>query len=349
MSVIKLWLTVILIGFVASVSAGQVDTVGFGLIENNDVGKGRQTAIDDAKRLAVEQLLGSYISARTETENFMVASEKIYVTTKGKLDRFDILEENRVDSLTYQVKIRAYTDSKAIASQALSILKQNKWTKKPRVKLLASANSSTNEGEQALAAVVANVGEQLGKQGFIVLHEDSILGASFELKLTVSASAKQNDFQGMSISSNQMSVSGGLYNSATQDRVASLSFSDKQAGDASEALIKMSAKMAKRISQKVGMETRFAWLSEVENPVVIEVINANSTQMSHLENNLQQAVVGLSGLTTESKNQQNHLLSASYLGWPEQLFDQLNQLSKRSDITFNVVSFNHSKLTLSIK
>lgn len=331
------------------VSAGQVDVSGFGFIKDGDIAKARQAAIDDAKRLAVEQLLGSYISARTETKNFMLASEKIYATTKGRLDRFDILKESKQDAQTYQVRIRAYTDSKAVATEAYKLLQKNKWTKKPRIKIFIVASSSDNIGAQAMSAVRANISEGLSKEGFVVLNESSSLGASFHLKLSVAATANETEFQGMSISTTQLSIAGSLLNGATQDQVTSVSFADKQAGDAAQSIAKMAAKLSKRAILKINMETKFAWLSSINNPVLIQVNAASGEQVEAIETDLQHAVTGLSGISTENKTQQSTLLSASYVGWPEQLFDQLNQLSKRSDIRFNVQSFDQSKLVLSVK
>lgn len=348
----KTLLTLCLIFSHIFVNAAQIESTGLGLIEQNNLAKARQAAIEDAKRLAVEQLLGSYISARTETKNFMLASEKIYATTKGRLDRFDVLEESKLDEFTYQVKIRAYTDNKAVTTEALKLLKQNKWTKKPRIKIIAKAGVVNTASLQAVGALKANIANSLSQQGFVVLDESADLGASFDLKLDVNASANKSEFQGMSINTNQVSVSGFLLNAATQDQITSVSFAEKQAGDSSESVLKMAQQISKRIVQKVNLETKFRWLDKLENPVLINIINANSANSANvqaIENDLKQAVAGLSGLTTESKTANNTSLSASYLGWPEQLFDQLNQLSTRSDIRFNVVSFEQSKLTLSIK
>lgn len=329
--------------------AGQVEATGLGLITQDDVSKARQAAIEDAKRLAVEQLLGSYISARTETKNFMLASEKIYATTKGRLDRFDILEESKLDSATYQVKIRAYTDSNAIAKEAVKLIQQNKWSKKPRIKIMVDLAQQDTISVQARSAVLANLSQSLSNEGFVVLDEKSPLGASFALVLQINASATKSEFQGMNISTNEMTVSGSLLNAATLSQITSVSFADKLAGGASASFTKMAEKLSKRVVLKVNMQTKFAWLSKLEMPIMIHIRGADTNQISVLENELQNAVVGLDALRTETKQQDDYMFSASYLGWPEQLYEQLSQLSKRPDITFTVVGFEQATLTLSMK
>jgi hypothetical protein len=338
-----------LVGMHFFIAAGQVDTIGLGFIENNDISKARQAAIEDAKRLAVEQLLGSYISARTETKNFMLASEKIYAVTKGKLDRFDVLDEGKLDSATYQVKIRAYTDTKAVAKEVTSLLSQNQWSKKPRIKLAMTTNLRNGNNQEANEMVKTNAIQKLTSAGFIVLDNDAQLGASFQLQISVTASTRSAEFQGVTLNSSQLSLSGFLLNAATQDNITAVSFTDKRAGNASADLLKMVDKLTTRLVQKVNLETRFAWLSLLEIPVLIEIMTPSAPDILMVRTNLEQAVIGLSGISTETSNQQSHLLSASYLGWPEQLYDHLTQLSTRSDIGFNVVSFEQSKLTLSIK
>jgi hypothetical protein len=53
--------------------ATSIEAKGLGAIVEGNVADARKNALEDAKRVAIEQMLGSYISARTETNNFMLA------------------------------------------------------------------------------------------------------------------------------------------------------------------------------------------------------------------------------------------------------------------------------------
>ncbi len=339
----------IVLAIALPVSAAQVESTGLGFIKDGNLSAARQSAIEDAKRLAVEQLMGSFISARTETKNFMLASEKIYATTQGRLDKFDILNEQKLDESTYQVTIKAYVNNTEIAQQAIDLINNNLWSKKPRIKLNITAGGSNQYTDSALFSVKAETSQALAKQGFVVLDDSSILDASFEIKLNVSANVNSNDFQGTKINTSQLSVAGMLLNTATQTQITSVSYAEKKAGDVAKGLTSMASKISKRIAQKVNLETRVIWLSKLENPVLLKLSNLNQQQRSMVENQLQQAVIGLSGITTENQNTNSYLLSATYSGWPEQLYDQLSQLSELDDISFTVESFANSTLTLSIK
>lgn len=341
-------LTLVLL-FSFSVKSAVVETTGLGFIQDGNMSKARQAAIEDAKRLALEQLMGSFISARTETKNFMLASEKIYATTRGRLDSFEILNEKKLDDKTYQVNIKATVNNTALANEAIQLLNNNLWSKKPRIKLNIDNSGSAQYSQQALFTVMADLSQALSSYGFVVLENDSVLDASFELKLNVSANVSSNDFQGTKIDTAQLSLAGMLLNSATQDQISSVSFAERKAGDVAKSFDNMASEISKRVAQKVNLDTRVVWLSKIENPVLLELVGTSGQQLNLIESQLQQAVIGLSGLTTESKTSSSYTFSATYTGWPEHLYDHLTQLSARDDINFNVDSFAQSKLTLSIK
>ena len=67
---------------ISSAMAISVEVTGFGAIVDGNLADARKNAIEDAKRLAVEQMLGSYISARTETKNFMLPRKKYFPQLK---------------------------------------------------------------------------------------------------------------------------------------------------------------------------------------------------------------------------------------------------------------------------
>ncbi len=342
-------LSLIFVWFIAFTSqASEIETLGFGIIENNNIPKAREAALLDAKRVAAEQLLGSFISARTTTNNFMLASEQIYATTRGKLDRYEIIDEGKLDAQTYQVKIKAFIDAEDAAQEALNLIKRNDWSKKPRIKLITQ-DSGTDLAKQAESAFLSALSANLRRENFVVLNENSELGSSFELELQVNATNKNGEYQGIKISNTDLSISGSLLNSSTGEQVTSVSFSDNKAGSVGKAVNAMTTKIAQRVAQKVNMATTSAWLSELKLPILLNVEGASSRQVEKIQLNLKNAVIGLTGLSVESQNDDDYRYSASYFGWPEQLYDQLSQLAQNDDINFKVVNFNESKITLTVK
>lgn len=341
-------LLLLLCCFTSSVFAAQATVVGFGVITNNDLAAARQAAIEDAKRIAVEQLLGSYIQARTKTENFMLASEQVFSSSAGRIDRFDIIEQGKLDDTTYQVKLRAYVNSEAITQDALAIINNNQWAKKPRIKIKYSPETST-ASKQAKGHFHQALSTALKREGFLILEGQSNLDASFELQVTVIGDQQASDFQGMQIQTNLLNIDGILLNTYTKDEVSSFAFSNKKAGSPSSAYRSLAKDLGKRAAQKLTLDTRVVWLSKLETPITLTLKNINQAKLKTIESNLQESVIGLSALKTESQSNNNYRLSASYAGWPEQLYDQLTQLSIRDDIAFNVVGFKQANLQLAVK
>ncbi|WP_110428654.1 hypothetical protein [Glaciecola sp. KUL10] len=328
--------------------AAKTTVLGLGAIVDNDVANARQSAIEDAKRLAVEQLLGSFIQARTKTENFMLASEQVFSSSTGRIDKFDIIEEGKLDDATYQVKLIAYVNSEAITKDALALINNNQWSKKPRVKIKYSPQSNT-ASKQAKGHFHQAISASLRKEGFLIVEGQSNLDASFELHVTVIGDQQASEFQGMQIQTNLLNVDGVLLNSYTKDELSSFAFSNKKAGSPSSAYRSLAKELGKRAAQKLTLDTKVVWLSKLETPVTLSFKSVNPAQIKKIESNLQEAVIGLSALKTESQINNNYEFSASYAGWPEQLYDQLTQLSIRDDIAFNVVGFKQANLQLAVK
>ena len=86
--------------------AVQVQAKGQAAIYGKDVSQARDKAIDDARRKAVEQAIGSMVSSETVTENFQLISDKILSKSSGYVRRYKILSEGSEEGI-YQVTIEA--------------------------------------------------------------------------------------------------------------------------------------------------------------------------------------------------------------------------------------------------
>ena len=80
---------------------------GMGLIVDNDVSAAFQQAKRAALREAVEEAVGTLISARTRVRNFATIEDDILSRTEGFVQRFTIVEQQVVDEYTYEVVLDA--------------------------------------------------------------------------------------------------------------------------------------------------------------------------------------------------------------------------------------------------
>ena len=99
----------LLLGMVSStVWAKEVTVVG--------VGADRESAMRDARRIAVEEVAGTFVDSRTLVENCIVALDNIYTKSTGFVGKVNVLQEGMVGN-TYQV--RATIDVKQNPDPAL--------------------------------------------------------------------------------------------------------------------------------------------------------------------------------------------------------------------------------------
>lgn len=331
--------------------AREIDVKGLGAIVDSNVADARKNAIEDAKRIAVEQLLGSYISARTETNNFMLASEKIYSTAKGQLDSYTILNEGKLDNDTYQVNILASIDDQKTISDVNQQLKKYKWYKQPSIALaLASSNGEYADTTHAIFA--AELAKNLQKIGFNLIDSaiNSSIAPSFVVRSNLSTRVSSNEFQGMEINSNQVSISAQLINAQTGIVLSSSAESADAAGaNTLTAFKKMAKELAYRVAQRINLDTKIVWLSDASQTVLLNLESNDANQLALIESALNNAVVGLSALQVQSKDAAKISFFAQYQGWPEQLYEQLNQLSQNNSIPFKVSLFKGSEISISAK
>jgi len=112
-----------------------IETDGAGAIVNNNKAIGRDSAIKDALRKAVEQAVGTFISSETMVKNYEVLSDKIYARSQGYIQNYSIFYEDVRDDL-YFVKIKATVSLGNIKDdlQALGLLMARK--NMPRIMVL---------------------------------------------------------------------------------------------------------------------------------------------------------------------------------------------------------------------
>lgn len=71
------------------------------------VGTDRESALRDARRIAVEQVVGTFVDSRTLTNNFMIELDNIYMKSSGFVGKVNVLSEG-VQNGVY--KVRAVID-----------------------------------------------------------------------------------------------------------------------------------------------------------------------------------------------------------------------------------------------
>lgn len=86
---------------------GWVTVTGIATIQNGNLGLAKDEALKDAKRVAVQEVLGSVVSARADVKNFELVRNTVTSKSEGMIENFEILSSTAASDVEYQVKIKA--------------------------------------------------------------------------------------------------------------------------------------------------------------------------------------------------------------------------------------------------
>lgn len=169
--------TILVVGSILVLAAGVsakveeaavVETKGVAAL-SEDVGKDRENALSDAQRLAIEQVVGTFVDSQTLVENFVTISDEIYTKATGFIDNYEILDEGKNDADgTYVVKIKATVSQRPVVDRlkALGVLRQ--W----RI-MVVIPEEHTGYAEKFPAAE-SEVARQLKDAGYYVVDQKQI-------------------------------------------------------------------------------------------------------------------------------------------------------------------------------
>ncbi len=341
-----------LLWFAAPVLAGEVTAAGMAPILDSDVLGARKAALEEAKRAAVEQALGSYVESRTEVSDFSLASDKIYSTVQGRIERFDIILDERQPGDVYRVEIVATFEDEALVSETEALLKKYHWHKKPR--LLVSV---TGEGEALSRPAAQQLQQQLEKkfrsQGFEVFSNDrgNANRAGFLLEASAFIANRELEYQGITLANTELSVTATLSRVGSGQIIASSSYNGSKAGaNQAKALKSLGKDAANSVYKDLNRELSEEWLRNQSRgtDVVLELSgNSISSKVPSIKSGLSKNLRGVRSITVVSAGDSTAVLSVVYMGWPEQLYDEIAAALARNqdlNLTLNGISGNTLQL-----
>jgi len=112
-----------------------VQAQGTASVQKDFVAIARDRAISDAQRLAVEQAVGVMISNETLVENYQVISDKILQESKGYIQSYEVLSDQREGNI-YKVTIQAVVSIGQIKNDLEAIRLVIARKSKPRLMIL---------------------------------------------------------------------------------------------------------------------------------------------------------------------------------------------------------------------
>ena len=119
------------------------------------VGLDRESAIRDARRVAVEEVVGTFVDSRTLTQNYMVELDNIYVKSSGFVGKVNVLSEGFENGM-YRVRATidvAQNPSPEILQQVQAVMALND----PRIAVAVFKGNSTAHEEAIESAIMGRL------------------------------------------------------------------------------------------------------------------------------------------------------------------------------------------------
>ncbi len=127
---------------------GCVEVTGVAAIKNGNLGLAKDEALKDAKRVAVQEVLGSMVSARSDVKNFELVRQTVTSKSEGMIETFSIVSSQAVSETEYQVRIKAKV-SEALMQQTIEEVIASQG--KPRMMVLIEETFNNKPDENKVA------------------------------------------------------------------------------------------------------------------------------------------------------------------------------------------------------
>ncbi len=131
-------------GEVGGSDTQEVIAKGVGAIIGGDEAKARDDALDNALRAAVEQVVGTMVQSEVLVKNYMLVEDNIYRQSRGYVQKYEIISENRRGDNILDVTIRAVVKRGDLKGdlEAIGVLMARKG--KPRLMVIVDEKNMGN-------------------------------------------------------------------------------------------------------------------------------------------------------------------------------------------------------------
>ena len=324
-----LLLVIAILLFPAGLQAGKTVTAkGLSFFEPGREVIAREKALDEAKRTAVEKALGATIESRTAVEDFQVVKDQIMSRSAGYLKSIEILEENKTDLGTYEVKIQADVEIPDLIDDLDRFKKILKWQKNPRISVVVEPGLKADY--LPTAKKTANLlTEKLKHDGFSVFKysEESKNQMGLLVGLSLDLATKRTTFQDLELTLNEISLSANIYRPGDEEILATSSAVKSLPGENKlQVLDKGARSCIDDIWNKLRRKLARLWERELYSQRDIYLIvkkiasHAEAEEIGAIFKSDVSGVVDAS-LIGFRKNKAEY--SLKYRGWPEQLLNEI--------------------------
>jgi hypothetical protein len=309
----KSWVTIVVTACVLLVLAPahaqtKIRAEGTAVILNGRVDIARDKAVDAALRSAVEKVAGVMVSSTSEVENFELKMDRVLSESKGFVNHYRILSEDRKqDRLQIVIEADVGRDRLKDRLEAIRLIVARK--SKPRMMLLftekaqkdaiaeaAMARYFMGKGFRLIDAEVARnqrIGELAGDPKSVTRLAGQF-GAEIVLIAGVEASSNAFIVGGIEMSRNQVTVSLKVINGDTGEVVATDSKSASAPGMKGD-IKKVTEEAAEKLARQMMEEVIEKWSAELVNTVSVKLILSGLESYEQLQRFKDRLAEGVKG------------------------------------------------------
>lgn len=335
--------------FPLELQARIVEAKGLSEIDQGKTVEARKIALENAKRAAVEQVVGSFIRARTDVNNFMLSKDKVYSSTAGQIDQYDIIFDDVNEHGAYQIIIRADVRVDILLDQAAELQAIYGWNKKPRVAIIIDENS--NDTVVAKMAQ-AHLSEKLLREGFDIFDENEPVFAGFAIALLASANSHDDEYQGLKLVSNELMLGMTVTRVGDNQVLAASTASERKPGlNKSKAFDSVAKQIVRDEWPQLRRQLLTFWQKEqgTFRNILFEVEGVNTVEdAQQLIAVLEEAIPAIQN--TEYSGIKNGVASlvVSYKGWTEQLYQELSASAYAQSKNFEIIGVQGNKISATL-
>ena len=318
-----------LLAIPAFVWAGEKVTArGVSFFEEGREAIAREKALDEAKRAAIEQAVGTRIESKTVVENFQVSRDQVFSHATGYLKNLEIISEEKTELGTYEVEISAEVEIAALVNDLDRFKKILGWQKNPRVSILVDRDLD-KAYVPAARKTASRLGRKLKSEGFRVFAADraDTSGMGLIVRLGIELASSQSTYQGVNLTLHEISLRTDVLRAgegevlATSSAVKSLPGSNK---------LKVMDKGAKQCVDSIWKDLRRQltrlWEKELYSQRQIDLVVKNLTSHAEAEEVgaiLKSDASGMVDVQLLNFKKKKAEFSIQYNGWPEHLVTEL--------------------------
>lgn len=277
-------------------SQTKVRAEGMAAIHGNRVDIARDKALDGALRSAVEKVVGVMVSSTSEVENFELKMDRILSESKGFVNTYKIVSENRrQDQFEVVIDADVGRDRLKDRLEAINLIMARK--SKPRLMLLFADQAQKDAiAEAAMSRFLMAKGFKLidarllkkDRSGGPSLDPKSITrlagqyGAEIVMIGSVEAATSTFNVGGIEMHSNKVTVSVKVVNGDTGEVIATDSKGGSSPGMKGD-IKKITEDAAEKLARQMMDEVLEKWSGELVNTVTVKLVIAGLDSYGDLQ------------------------------------------------------------------